>query len=174
MGRPVAAHETHARHRRPVAAEQHPQHFVVQHFARIGLQVGAVAARAAVGAPRNVYRQRRFTGYLGENHIVVAEPYHPATPRHRIAVFAVPLGVLHPHVFGRNHFAVEHQLLRAVFLIVALHQPQHFLHERRIAVVVVDAQPQEFGRLDQPVHPHGQILPRKVYVTRIEEREHPF
>ena len=92
--------------------------------------------------------------------------------RHGIPVLAVPLGVLHADVFGRDHLAVEHHLLRAVFLVVALDQPQYPLHECGVVVVVVDADTQKFRGLDQPVDADGQILARKVDVPRAEERQH--
>ena len=34
-----------------------------------------------------------------------------AFTRHELAVFAIPTGVLYAYILGRNHFAVEHQVL---------------------------------------------------------------
>ena len=82
--------------------------------------------------------------------------------------------MLHADVLRRDHFAVEHQLFGAVFPVVALDQPQYLLHERRVFVVVVDRNAQKLRGLDQPVDADGQILARKVDVTRVEQRQHAF
>lgn len=72
----VAAHEADARHRPAVAAEQHPQCIIVQRLAAGALQMGAMAAGAAVGTPRKVDGQRRFAGNLSEDHVEIVKPQH--------------------------------------------------------------------------------------------------
>ena len=80
--------------------------------------------------------------------------------------------MLHAHVFGGDHLAVEHHLLRAVLVVVALDQPQNLLGEAHVVGVVDDGDPLVFGRFDQAVDADGEVLARQVDVARVEERKH--
>ncbi len=80
--------------------------------------------------------------------------------------------MLDADILGRDHLAVEHQLLGAVLLVAALDEPQHLLHEVGIGVVVVDPQTEELGRLDKAVDAYGQILACEVDIARVEQRQH--
>ena len=83
----IAAHETDAGHRTPVAVEQPLQCLRIEPLAPVALQVGAVAARAAVRAVGDVDRQRRFVGNLGEDDVeVVVADHHPTPLWHNSAV----------------------------------------------------------------------------------------
>ena len=95
-----------------------------------------------------------------------------AVARHEVAVLAVPLGVLHADVLGRNHLAVEHHVLRAVLLVILLDEAQDALHEAEVVVVGRDLQAHELGSLDEAVDADGQILAPDVDVAGVEEREH--
>ena len=97
-----------------------------------------------------------------------------AVARHVVARFAVPFGVLDAHVLGGDHLAVEHDLSGTVLLVAAFDEPQNLLHEVLVLGVVVDAHAEVFGRLDQTVHPDGEVLAAHVDVARVEEREHAF
>ena len=95
-----------------------------------------------------------------------------AVAGHEVAVLAVPLGVLHADVLGRDHLAVEHDLLRAVLLVILLDQTQDALHEVEVVVVGRDLEAHELGSLDEAVDADGQILAGDVDVAGIEERQH--
>ena len=77
---------------------------------------------------------------------------------HLIAVFPVPLGVFHTHVFGGDHLAVEHQLFGAVFFVVSLNEAEHVLDKLFVVGVVGDRDLEEFGGFHQPVHTDREIL----------------
>ena len=103
------------------------------------------------------------------HHIEVAVV---AVARHEVAVFPIPLCVLHAHVLGRNHLAVEEHFLCAILHVVLLHESEHGLHECQIVRIVGDFQSHEFGSLNESVHTDGEILAPHVYVTGVEQRQH--
>ena len=76
----VAAHECDAGHRTSVTGQQPQQFRLVEHAPFVRLQVRAVASRAAVGTARDVERQGRFAGNLGEHHVEIVIPHHPTPP----------------------------------------------------------------------------------------------
>ena len=80
--------------------------------------------------------------------------------------------MLHTHILGRNHLAVEHHVLRAVLLVVLLDQTEHALHELLIVIVRRDLQAHELGSLYQAVDTDGEILATDVDVACIEQRQH--
>ena len=110
-------------------------------------------------------------GVLVFDHVKIAVI---AVTRHVISVLPVPPGVFHADVLGRNHLAVEHQVARAVFPVIAFDESQHLLHESLVVRIVGDSKPEAFSRFDQSVHPDGQVLPREVDVACVEERKHPL
>ena len=102
-----------------------------------------------------------------------------AVARHVVAVFAIPAGVLDPDVLGGNHFAVEEQILRAVFLVVGLDERENTLNEVAILLIVADGDAEAFGRFDHTIDTDGEILALDVDVAGIEEGKqtagaHPF
>jgi hypothetical protein len=72
-----------------------------------------------------------------------------------IAVFFVPLGMFHADIFGGNHFAVEHQFLGAVFLVVLLDEAKHILYKMLVVGVVGDRDFKELGSFHQPIDTDG-------------------
>ena len=94
--------------------------------------------------------------------------------RHVVAVLAVPAGVFHTHVLGRNHLAVEHHLFGAVFLVVVLNKTQYVLNKTQILLVVRNAHAQALGSLDHTVDTDGQVLAGDIDVAGIEEGQHTF
>ena len=95
-----------------------------------------------------------------------------AVARHEISVLAVPARMLHAHVFCRNHFAVEEQVLRAIFLVEFLHHAEHRRYERGIFFIVGNRHAEAFGGFHHAVHAHGEVLPANVDVAGVEERQH--
>ena len=95
-----------------------------------------------------------------------------AVTRHDVPVFLVPFGVFDTDVLGRDHLAVEHHVLAAVFLVEAFDHPEDFLDEGHVVRVVGDADAQEFGGFHQAVHADGQVLAADVDEARVEERQH--
>ena len=95
-----------------------------------------------------------------------------AVAGHEVAVLAVPLGMLHANVLGRNHLAVEHQFLRTVFLVVLLNQSQDALHEVLVVVVRRNLQTHELCSLHQTVDADGKILAVDVDIAGVEQRQH--
>ena len=61
-----------------------------------------------------------------------------AIARHVVAIFAIPTGMFHAYVFGRNHFAVEEQVFRTIFLVVVFDEREDALHKVGIFFVVAD------------------------------------
>ena len=66
-----------------------------------------------------------------------------AVARYEIAVLTVPLGMLNAHILGWNHLAVEHNLLRAILLVVLFNESKHLLYEVQIVGTVVDLKSHE-------------------------------
>ena len=95
-----------------------------------------------------------------------------AVTRHKIAVFAVPFGVLHTHVLGGNHLAVEHDVLGAVFFVFLLDKTKDRLDEFAVLRVVIDGNAHEFGGFDEAVDTDGEVLTCDVDVAGVEERQH--
>ena len=95
-----------------------------------------------------------------------------AVARHEIAVLAVPFGMLHTHILGGNHLAVEHHILGAVLLVLLLHQTEDGLYELAVLRIVVDGDAHELGSLDQAVDTDGEVLARDVDIAGVEERQH--
>ena len=85
------------------------------------------------GAVQTELVEHRERGVLDDVEVGVV-----AVARHEVAVLAVPFGVLHSHILGGDHLAVEHHLLGAVFLVLLLHQPEHRLHKLAVLRVVGD------------------------------------
>ena len=65
------------------------------------------------------------------NHIKIAVV---AVAGHKVAVLTIPLGVLHTDILGWDHLAVEHYVLRAVFLIILLDEPEDALEALAYAI----------------------------------------
>ena len=64
-----------------------------------------------------------------------------AVPRNIVSVLAVPARVFYTNVFGRNHFAVEQHVFRAVFLVIVFYRAKYALHEVKVLFVVRDSEP---------------------------------
>ena len=80
--------------------------------------------------------------------------------------------MLHTHILGRNHLAVEHHILTAVLLVVLLNQSENTLNEMHIVVVRCDFQSHELSSLYQAVDTNGQVLTVDIDITGIEQRQH--
>ena len=91
-----------------------------------------------------------------------------AIARHIVAIFAVPTCMLHAYVFGRNHFAVEEQVFRAVFLVVVLDEREDAFHKVSILLVVADGDAQTFCSFHNAIHTDGEILALDVDVASVE------
>ena len=53
-----------------------------------------------------------------------------------IAVFPIPLGMLHSDVLGRYHLAVEQHILGAIELVILLDKPENCLHKLQVIGIV--------------------------------------
>ena len=95
-----------------------------------------------------------------------------AVAGHEVAVLAIPLGMLHTDVLGRNHLAVEHHVLRAILPVVLLNETQNALYEMQVVVVGRNLQAHELGSLHQTVDTDGKILATNVDIASIEQRQH--
>ena len=91
---------------------------------------------------------------------------------HEITVLTVPLSVLNTNILGRNHLAVEQQVLGAILLVVLLHQAEYCLHIAQVVLVVADLDAKELGSLNETVHTNGEILTADIDITSIEQRQH--
>ena len=80
--------------------------------------------------------------------------------------------MLYTDVLGRNHLAVEHNVLRAVSLVVFLDESEDALNEVEIIVVWSNLQTHELGSLYESVDSDGEILAAHVDVTGVEQRQH--
>ena len=80
--------------------------------------------------------------------------------------------MFHANVFRRNHLAVEHYVLGAVLLVVALHYTEHSLHKIKIIWIVIYLKPHKLGGFHKSVHSDSKILPAHVYISGIKERQH--
>ena len=94
-----------------------------------------------------------------------------AIARHIVAIGFVPTCVFHSHVFSRNHFAVEEEVFRAIFLVVVLDEREDAFHKISILLVVADGDAEAFCCFDNAVHTDGEILALNVDVASIEEGE---
>ena len=95
-----------------------------------------------------------------------------AVTRDHIPVFPVPLGVLHAHIFCRNHLTIEESFLRAVFLIIPFHHAENLLHELGILRIVGDRNSEEFCGFHHAVDADREVLAGDVYVAGVEQRQH--
>ena len=97
-----------------------------------------------------------------------------AITRYYIAVLFVPFSVFHTHVLGRDHLAVEHNVLRAVLFVLLLDDTEQLLNEVCVFGCIFDLQAEELSSLHQTVHTDGEVLTTDVDITGVEERQHAF
>lgn len=89
--------------------------------------------------------------------------------RYIVAIGFVPTCVFHSHVFSRNHFAVEEEIFRAIFLVVVLDEREDAFHKVGVFLVVADGDAEAFCSFHNAVHTDGEILALDVDVASIEE-----
>ena len=103
------------------------------------------------------------------NHVEIAVV---AVAGHEIAVFTIPLGMLHADILGRNHLAVEHHVLRAILLIILLDKAEDALYEVQVVVIGRNLQTHELCGFHKTVDTDRQILTGDIDIAGIEERQH--
>ena len=95
-----------------------------------------------------------------------------AVTRNEISVFPIPLGMLHAHILGWYHLAVEEHVLGAIELVVFLDKSKHGLHKLEIVGIVGDLESTELCRLYKSVDTDGEILARHIDISCVEEGQH--
>ena len=75
-----------------------------------------------------------------------------AVARNIVTVLPVPTCVLHTYVLGRNHFAVEHNILGTVFLVIVFHRAEYALNKFQILGIVGNSISQRFRSLNKTVN----------------------
>ena len=152
----------------------HAEQLAVLRLGEVLLQVGV--QRGTAGEVRNVAFAVKTELVEQVQRVVLhaVEIAVVAVAGHAVAVFAVPFGVLHAHVLGGNHLAVEEQLLGAVLVVVFLHQSEDVFHEFLVLRIVVDGDAEEFGGLHQTIHADGEVLTVDGDVAGVKQRQHAF
>ena len=80
--------------------------------------------------------------------------------------------MLDTYVLGRNHLAVEHQLLGTVLLVVLLDEAEDALYEVFVVIVRRNLQTHELSSLYESVDADGQVLAADVDVAGVEQWQH--
>ena len=91
---------------------------------------------------------------------------------YEVTVLTIPLGMLHTDVLGRNHLAVEHDILGAVLLVVLFDESEDALNKLLIVVVGCNLQSHELGSLYETIDTDGEVLACDVDVACIEQGQH--
>ena len=80
--------------------------------------------------------------------------------------------MLHTHIFGRNHLAIEQDILRLILLVLLFDQPENGLHKTQVIGIVADFDSHKLGSLNQTVDANRQVLPPHIDVAGIEQGQH--
>ena len=91
---------------------------------------------------------------------------------YKVTILTIPLSMLHTYVFGRNHLAVEHHVLRAILTIILFYQSEDTLYKVQIFIVRCNLQSHELSSLNESVDTDGQILTGDIDITSIKQWEH--